>query len=144
MWSDACISVKFQSNKHNFIHEDAIENIVCKITAILFRHQCVKFQGPAFFKLSLNQMATASQDYIFNMLRATQNGRHFADSIFKCISLKNILNFDWNFNEGCFWLFNQQYDNFGSDNSLTPNRQQATDWSSAGIVLTYICATWPH
>ena len=53
---------------HIFIQENASENVVWKMAAILSRPQCV------------------------NTLRPRQNGHHFMDNIFKCIFLnENIL-----------------------------------------------------
>ena len=51
----------FNLNTNFFIKENAYENIVCKIAAILSRCQWV------------------------NSLRPRQNGRHFTNAIFKCI-----------------------------------------------------------
>ena len=50
-------------NSHSFIQENAFENIVCEMGAILPRGRWV------------------------NTLRPRQNGRYFADDIFKCIFL---------------------------------------------------------
>ena len=35
-------SVKFQSEFKHFIHENALENVVCEIASILSRPQCIK------------------------------------------------------------------------------------------------------
>ena len=59
----------FNWNSYIFIEENALENVVCKMAAILFQLQCV------------------------NTLRPRRNRCHFADDIFKCIFLnENVLN----------------------------------------------------
>ena len=67
-----------------------------------------------------------------NTLMLTQDGRHFANDVFKH-------NF-WNEN---FWISdiqmcslgsNWQYIIIGSDNGLAPNRQQAIIWTNDGLV----------
>ena len=69
----------------------------------------------------------------FNTLRPRQNGRHFADDIFKCIfSERKRLNSYLNFTEVCSQGSNQQYASIGSDNGLAPSRRQAIIWTNDG------------
>ena len=69
-----------------------------------------------------------------NTLRPKQNGDHFADNIFKDISSKeNLSNFNYNLTEMCSLGSNWQYGSIGSDNDLTPNKQQAITWISDAI-----------
>ena len=56
-----------------------------------------------------------------NTLKPRQNGRYFADYIFKCIFL----------NENVWILIDiLQYSSIGSDNGLAPTRQQAIIWTN--------------
>ena len=71
---------------------------------------------------------------LLNTLRMTQNGRHFADGIFKCFSM----------NEN-FWILTHwgrvthlcvsKLTSIASDNGLSPGRRQAIIWTNAGILL---------
>ena len=58
--------------------------------------------------------------YSFNTLRLTQNWRHFADTILKCVFL----------NEN-FWI--------PIDNGLASTRWEAIIWTNDGSLLTHVC-----
>ena len=60
-----------------------------------------------------------------NTLRPRQNGRHFADDIFKY----NFRNGDVKFlSQGSNW----QLSSIGSDKGLAPTRRQAIIWNNVG------------
>ena len=66
----------------------------------------------------------------FNTLRPRQNGTHFADNIFKCISLNEkfciLIQISLKFVHKCLIDIN-----IGSGNGLVPNKWQAITWSNA-------------
>ena len=89
--------LNFDRNSNIFIQEKAIENVVCEMAYILSRPQCVNSGGPwgGFSNEPVLPMTTCAISlwginikckYIY--MRPRQNGRHFADYIFKCIFLE--------------------------------------------------------
>ena len=74
---------------------------------------------------------------LINTWRPRQNGNHFVNDIFTCISLNEY----WDFTEVCFQGSNQQYSSIGSDNGLVPTRWQAIIWTNDGLVYRRICAS---
>ena len=63
---------------------------------------------------------------VFNILRPRQNGRHFADDIFKCISLNGHVYISIEISlEFVPPGSNQQYFIIGSNNGLAQARRQA-------------------
>ena len=71
-----------------FIHENAFENISCKMAAVLFLPQC--FETQSILKIPHVPMLMRRleiQNHVINTLRPRQNGRHFAAGSFKCILL---------------------------------------------------------
>ena len=86
-------------NSYIFIQENAFENVVQKMVAILSRPQWVnRREGnptPSLGKASMVQQPT-----LINTLSLQQNGWHFADNIFKYVFLnENLCIRDLNFTE---------------------------------------------
>ena len=93
-------------DSHIFIQENAFENVICKMSAIVSRPHCVKLDLCSImidmcFWFMVCKSFCANLHYTFqkrcydlrhiNTLRPRQNGCHFADDIFKCIFLnKNV------------------------------------------------------
>ena len=93
-------------NSHIFIQENAFENVICKMSAIVSRPHCVKLDLCSImtdmcFCFMVCKSLCANLHNTFqkrcydlrhiNTLRPRQNGRHFTDDIFKCIFLnKNV------------------------------------------------------
>ena len=81
----------------------------------------------ASFWCYINFMETGNS---LNSSPPGQNGRHFADGIFRCIFvnekfcilIKSSLKSDW------------QYSSSGSDNGLAPHRRQAIIWTNADLI----------
>ena len=78
--------------------------------------------------LWLTSVAVSTQSV--NTLKPRQNGRHFADDIFKCIFLNENV-----------WIpikFSMKFvpkgpiNSIGADNGLAPDRRQAIVWNNAG------------
>ena len=70
-----------------------------------------------------------------NTLRPRQNGCHFAEGIFKCISLNENFRI-WN-KISLKYVPKGEIENmatFLSDNGLAPNRRQAIIWSNVGML----------
>ena len=78
---------------------------------------------------------------IFNILRSRQNGRPFADDIFKYFLKWKPFNFEQNFIEIFSLQSNRQYLSIGSVNGLAPNRRQAIIWSNDDPVHRRIYAS---
>ena len=71
-----------------------------------------------------------------------QNGRHFANDIFKCIFVNEFFfYFDKNFTDVCSQGSNWQSSSIGLDNGLAPNRRQAIIWTNADPINWRIYAT---
>ena len=84
-----------------FIRENAFENVVWKMAAMLSRPQCVNMYRDCasngckqlckrLWPRCLTHITDATlkqNNHRVNTLRPRQNGRHFADDIFKCIFL---------------------------------------------------------
>ena len=73
-----------------FIQENSFENVVWIIAAILSLTQCVNPSGTGNGILQENWVNTSVTNVVgqsFNTMRLRQNGRHFADDIFKSIFL---------------------------------------------------------
>ena len=82
----------------------------------------------------INIISISTTSNIINTLRPRQNGRHFADDIFKCIFLKENI-----------WIpikislkfvpkgsINNIPACIGLDNGLVPSRRQAIIWTNDG------------
>ena len=92
---------------------------VWKMLAILFQHYCV------------------------NTLRPRQDGRHFADDIFKCIFLNE--NFLIAIKISLKFVPKGPINNIptiGSDNGFS--RRQAIIWTNVSYLMTHICVTRPQ
>ena len=76
--------------------------------------------------------------FALNTLRPRQNGCHFADDIFKCILLNEIV---LNFPKFYSHESNCQYGSIGSDNSLAPNRLQ-TEVGACSVPSHYLNQWW--
>ena len=75
-------------------------------------------------------------------LRPRQDGRHFADDIFKCIFMnENFWILKLNFTEICSLGCNWQYGGIGSDNGLVQIRQQDIIWSNDGMFYWHLYAS---
>ena len=138
-------------NSNIFAEENSLGNVVCSLVTILFKHQCRNMKDIIilhwiyhilpngthiiYYSYYSHQIIWYMYKYI-DTLRPRQNGRHFADDIFKCIFL----------NEN-FWLSNDISLNLclfrvclinnviiGSDNGLAPTRRQAIIRTNNGLV----------
>ena len=76
---------------------------------------------------------------VLNTLRERQNGRHFADDIYKSIFVneKVQFNFHWSLFLGVQLTINQHC----SDNGLVPNMRQAIIWTNDCLVYRRIYAS---
>ena len=68
----------------------------------------------------------------YGWLRPEQNGRHFAEVIFKCPSSMKSLNSHQNLPAICSQCSNWRKVSIGSGNGLAPNRQQAITRNNVG------------
>ena len=78
-------------------------------------------------KVTLNQF---TKNLTLNTLRPRQDGRHFPDDIFKCISWMKMFEF-WLKSHWSLFL-RVQYSIIGSDNGLAPSRRQDIIWTNDG------------
>ena len=125
-----------------FIQENAFENGVWKMAAVLSRPQCVKRRQlhPTAFEIrtcKYNYIQPKTMNVItwlcLNTLRSRQKWRHFADGIFKCIFL----------NENVWIPFN----NIPALVQIMACRQSGDKPLSEQMMislLTHICVTRPQ
>ena len=87
----------------------------------VFTEICTRGSNYQYTSNGWDGLATNRRQTIFLTnagLRLKQNVRHFADDTFKCISLKENINYFMFFTEICFLWSNCQYGRIGSDNGL--------------------------
>ena len=72
------------------------------------------------------------KESVINTLRPRQNGRRFADDIFKCIFLNEMFEFRLKFHWSLFLRDRLTIFHLGSDNGLAPSRRQAIIWTNDG------------
>ena len=89
-------------------------------------------------QMKLNSCSFNSGEKI-NILRPIQTGRHFADDIFKCISLNDSLQI---LNKLCSLWPHWHYGSFGSDKGLSPVHRQTIIWSNVGMLYCRIFASF--
>ena len=75
-----------------------------------------------------------------NSSSSGQNGRHFADDIFKCYTWMKSFIFRFEIHWVCSQGSNWQYSNIGPDDGLAPARRQAIIWTNADPVHRLIYA----
>ena len=130
-------------NSYIFIQENAFENVVWKMADILSRLQYIRPFRTSFGETQcddcLNQYVFENIDRILfraqcvNTLRMRQNGPHFPNDIFKCVSLyENV----WiSIKISLKFVPKVPINNIpalGSDNGLAPSRRQAIIWTNDG------------
>ena len=74
-------------NTRLFIHENALENVICEMVAILSTGRVNGFVTAWPWPKVTNMAASKFSHSHVNTLRPRQNGRHFPDNIFKWIFL---------------------------------------------------------
>ena len=96
------------------------------MSAILFWHQCVKYE---YFLLLFSTIDT---------LRPKQNGRHFADDIFKLTFLNDNGCIFIQISLASFRMVQSTIASIGQQTGLAPGRHQAIIWTMI-YQLTYAC-----
>ena len=123
----------------NNLTKNKYENFVCKMAQILLKSQNVIIGTIGYRRLADQERSG------FNTLRPRQNGRHFADDIFKCIFLNENV-----------WIpikFSLKFVPKGPINNI-PSLVQIMVWRRPGAkplsepmmvsLLTHICVTRPQ
>ena len=77
----------------------------------------------------------------YNILRWRPNGRHFGDDIFKCIFLRESLDFFFKFHWSLFLRFELTIFQHCSDNGPAPTRRHSLCEPMMVSLLAHICIT---
>ena len=108
----------WQHNTKNILEEMiTLQNVFCKMTTMLLRPQCV------------------------STLRARQNGRHFADDVFKCLFLTENFWISDNISLKYVHRLKLTKCHLWRRKGLVLNRRQAFFWTNDGLVYWRIFAS---
>ena len=109
----------FELNSSTFNQEYAFQDVVSKMSPILFGPQCV------------------------NILRPRQNGHRFAYDTFNKLSWMKMLEFWLRFHWSLFLRVQLIIIRIGSDNGLALFRRQAIIWTNDSLLM-HICVSQPQ
>ena len=116
----------FNSKSYIFIHENAFENIVSKVAAILFQPQCVKYAGKT--QTAIATITGSEQISVVYLVSGYNNSgtygvvrlTHWGRVTHICFSKLTIID---------------------SYNALSPGRHQAIIWTNPGMLLSRTLGT---
>ena len=139
----------FKQNAKLFINENAPENIVCEMAAILTRRRWVDARWHMHYWITIVSRNDTSP-HLFNNKPLTEPMQSYCDQHFlECILIKLNQTLDFFSRKGMLpkdmsHLINwgpvmhicvSKLTIIGSDNGLSPDRHQAIIWTNAGILI---------